>query len=301
MTFNVSWINKGLTYTPPAKRELMPIRVLAGYALPHWLPYACHMLFVGMIAKIVLPFEAYPLAVIATAIVLIVFWLRGRYPELTVKNLTLKDWLIALVVGVVGIVLWIAPYHYLNTLMFARIPIWGNENIYLSFTYGFDFPDEAFRRVLGGLVMVPVKVPNATYSPAILEQSVGHIASLLFGDAAAHTEMIRTGLVAMRVAGAVLTVPLFEELFIRSAVVRFVTDEYYQRVPIGYFTRKSFLIALGLYVVAHPWWLVALIWGGLTFWLYYYRKNLVLCIFAHGVSNLLLAWYVLQTGHFYLW
>ncbi len=296
-----SWINKGLDYTPPLKRELMPFRTLAMYAMPHWLPYVCHMFFVGMIAKILLPFEAYPLAVLVTAVVLIVYWKKGSYPELTVKNLTPGDWLLALVIGVAGIILWIAPYHYLYTVMFARIPIWGNDNIYLSFTYGFEFPEDAFRRVLGGFVMIPDTMPTATYSPGILNQSIAHIANMFFGDAGAHTEVIKTMLIMFRISGAVLTVPFFEEFFIRSVVVRFVTDEYYKRVPIGYFTRKSFLIALGLYVVAHPWWLVALIWGGLTFWLYYYRKNLLLCIFAHAVSNLLLAAYVLYTGNYYLW
>ena len=293
------WINKGLEYTPPAKREIMPLKALAKYSMPHWLPYICHMIFVGAVAKILLPFEAYPLAVISTALILIVFWAKGKYPELTTKGLTLSDWLLAGAVGVVGIVLWIAPYHYFSKVMFARIPILGNENIFLSFTYGFKFPENAFSSILGGLVLVPTTMPEATYSPEVLAKSVQHISGIAGGESASN--MIRTMLIALRISGAVLTVPFFEEFFIRSAIVRFSVDEYYKRVPIGYFTKASFLIALGIYVFAHPWWLVALIWGGLTFWLYYYRKNLLLCIFAHGISNLLLALYVLKTGSFYLW
>jgi membrane protease YdiL (CAAX protease family) len=294
-----SWLNKGLDYSPPAKRELMPLGTLVKYSLPHWLPYACHMVFVGAVAKIVLPFEAYPLAVLFTAFLLIFFWVRGSYPELTVKNTTIMDWMLALAVGVVGIILWIAPYHFFPKVMFARVPILGNENIYLSFTYGFTFPENAFTKILGGLILVPAVSPEATYSPEVLAKSVQHISSLAGGESVA--EFVKTMLIAFRISGAVLTVPFFEEFFIRSIVVRFAVDEYYKRVPIGYFTRASFLIALGIYVIAHPWWLVALIWGGLTFWLYYYRKNLLLCIFAHGVSNLLLAAYVLQTGSYYLW
>jgi len=277
------WLNRGITYTRPAQREILPFLQLLRYALEHWLPYACHMICVSMLAKIVTPYYAYPVAVLSTAAVLWYFSLRGRYPELRPHGATIHDWLLALFIGVLGIVLWIAPYHFFWKIMFARIPVFGNENIFLSFTYGFDFEKDAFEKIAGGLILVPTRLPTPTYDVATLGGTW------------------KTVFIAFRIMGAAVTVPLFEELFTRSFIIRFVEDEYYKRVPIGYFTRNSALIALGLFVFSHPWWVVAVIWGVLIMWLLYYRRNLQLCIAAHAVSNLLLAAYVLATGNYYLW
>ncbi len=278
-----SWINKGIDYTPPVKREIMPIGKLFNYSKQDWVPYACHMVCVGVLAKIVGPYYAYPVAVIATAFFLIMYAFQGKYPELTVKGTKATDWLLAIGVGFVGIVLWIAPYHYFYDIMFARIPILGNENIFLSLTYGFEFPEDAFAKAANGIILIPKKMPTPTYDPTTLAGNFKFV------------------FLAFRLLGAVVTVAFFEELFIRSFIVRFISEEYYKRVPIGYYCKKAFLIALAIYTVAHPWWLVAIIWGGLTFWLYYYKKNLMLCVAAHATSNLLLALYVLKTGNYYLW
>jgi len=275
--------NKGLTYTPPAQREIMPFGTLLGYAKEHWVPYACHMVCIGMLAKVLGPFYAYPIAVISTAIALVYFYAKGKYPELSVRGTTAIDWLLAVLVGVVGIVLWIAPYHYFREIMFARIPVLGNTNIYLSFTYGADIAEDAWRRVAGGLIMLPTALPTSTYNVPEL------------------SGLWKNVFIAMRMCGAVITVPFFEELFTRSLVIRFVEDEYYKRVPIGWFTKRSALIALGIFVFSHPWWLVAVIWGALIMWLLYTTRNLLVCVTAHAVSNLLLALYILQTGNYYLW
>lgn len=265
-----AWLNQGLAYTRPAKRELMPMMTLLGYAKEHWLPYACHMLCISVMAKIIGPYYAYVLAVLVTAFVLILFAVQGKYPELTARGTKTEDWILAALVGIVGIVIWIAPYHFFPKLMLARIPILGNENIYLSFTYGAELLED-------GTV-------KATYQP--------------LKDLAPNLQI---PFIIFRMLGAVVTVPFFEELFTRSFIIRFVEDEQYKRVPIGWYTKQSFIIALVFFVVAHPWWLVAVAWGLLIMWLLYYKKNLLLCVFAHAVSNLLLAWYVLEYKAFYLW
>ena len=282
-----SWINKNLDYTTPAKREIMPIGELVSYSKQDWVPYMCHMICIAVLSKIVGPYYAYPVAVIATAFFLIMYGIQGKYPALTAKGTKATDWLLAIGIGVLGIVLWIAPYHYFYDIMFARVPIMGNENIFLSLTYGFEFPKDAFQKVANGLILIPKEgvFPVPTYS-------------LNSPELAANFKYI---FLAFRITGAVVTVAFFEELFIRSFIVRFISDEKYKRVPIGYYCKKAFLIALAVYTVAHPWWLVAIIWGALTFWLYYYKKNLLLCVVAHATSNLLLALYVLKTGNFYLW
>lgn len=265
-----SWINQGLTYTRPEKRELLPLMRLLGYAKEHWVPYACHMVCISVLAKIVGPYYAYVAAVLVTAGALIIFAWQGKYPELTARGTQPVDWLLAVLVGVVGIVIWIAPYHFFPNLMLARIPILGNQHIYLSFTYGVELLED-------GTI-------KATYQPLKDLAPQWQVPFIIF-----------------RILGAVVTVPFFEELFTRSFIIRFVEDEYYKRVPIGWYTKQSFLIALVFFVVAHPWWLVAVAWGLLIMWLLYYKKNLLLCVVAHAVSNALLAWYVLHFKAFYLW
>ncbi len=285
-----SWINKNLDYTLPAKREIMPIGELVSYSKQDWVPYMCHMICVGVLAKIVGPYYAYPVAVIATAFFLIMYGIQGKYPTITAKGTKATDWLLAIGIGILGIVIWIVPYHfdYFRNIMFARIPIMGNENIYLSLTYGFEFPKDSFVKIANGLILLPKNLPTPTYD----------LASKKFAELGTNFKYI---FLAFRITGAVVTVAFFEELFIKSFIVRFITDEKYKRVPIGYYFKKAFLVALALFTIAHPWWLVAVIWGALTFWLYYYKKNLLLCVVAHATSNLLLALYVLKTGNYYLW
>ena len=265
------WINKGIDYKPPRKRAVMPTGKLLSYSQQHWAPFICHMAIVTVLSTITGPYIAYPIAVIVTGSLLLWYWKKGKYPELkTTKEVPINDWLLAVLVGVVGIAFWILPYHYFPKVMFAKVPILGNENYYLSFTYG--------TKMINGH-------PEATYMP-------------LKDIASRNWRMI---FMAFRIFGAAVLVPFWEELFTRSAVTRFIVDEKYKEVPIGYYTKKSFLIALAIYTMAHPWWLVAIIWGGLTFWLYYYKKNLQLVVAAHAVSNLLLAAYVITTGNYYLW
>lgn len=259
-----SWINKGLEYTPPVKRKIMPLGKLAKYSHQHWVPYILYGLFIGVVKTITGPYIAYTGAVIVVSTFLLIYFFQGKYPELTFKGTTLSAWIVATLAGVVGIFLWIAPYHFFEDIMFYQIPILGNENIYLSLTFG--------------------GKADPTYQP--------------FTELAQNWQI---PFVAVRMFGAILMVPLFEELAVRSLVTRFSIDEEYKKVPIGFYTKMSFLIAFAISTFSHPWWFVALIWSFVIFWVYYYYKNLLLCVWTHLIANLILALYVLETGNLYLW
>ncbi len=107
--------------------------------------------------------------------------------------------------------------------------------------------------------------------------------------------------IAVRLAGSSLVVPVFEEIFWRSFVLRYFIDQDFTRVKIGTFTWASFLITSVLFGSEHHLWLAGIMAGVLYNCLLYWSKNISVCIFAHGVTNLLLGIYVVKTGSWQFW
>ena len=107
--------------------------------------------------------------------------------------------------------------------------------------------------------------------------------------------------IAFRVLGAVLMVPLAEELFYRAWLLRFLIREDFRGVPLGTFTWQSFLISTAIFGLSHHEWLAGLICGALFNGLLYWRRNLTLCIVAHAAANLGLAAWVLAQGAWQFW
>lgn len=99
-----------------------------------------------------------------------------------------------------------------------------------------------------------------------------------------------------RFAGLVLLVPLIEELFWRSFLVRWVINAEFEKVSIGKVTVVSAAATSCLFALAHPEWLAALItgyfWVGLLWW----SKSISACVVSHMVANLALGGYVLTSG-----
>ena len=102
-------------------------------------------------------------------------------------------------------------------------------------------------------------------------------------------------------AGAALVVPIFEELFWRSFLIRWIIDQDFKKVAIGQFTWISFVATVLLFGLEHNRWLVGLAAGAVYNGLLYQQKNLWPCIIAHAVTNLVLGIYVLQTGQWGFW
>ena len=107
--------------------------------------------------------------------------------------------------------------------------------------------------------------------------------------------------IAFRVAGAVLAVPVMEELFWRAFLIRWLVDPNFKQVPVGTFTWSSFAVTVALFGLEHNQWLAGLICGALYNWLYYKRKDVFACVIAHAVSNAALAAWVLARGDWKFW
>jgi CAAX prenyl protease-like protein len=106
---------------------------------------------------------------------------------------------------------------------------------------------------------------------------------------------------AVRLFGLVILVPLVEELFWRGFLARWLIAPDWQRVPLGKFTPMSFAAVTVLFTLAHPEWFAAAAYCALLNGFLYYTRDLWSCIVAHGVSNFLLAVFVIFSGWWWLW
>lgn len=107
---------------------------------------------------------------------------------------------------------------------------------------------------------------------------------------------------AVRFAGLVVVVPVMEELFWRSFLLRFVIrPEDFKSVPIGKWEPVSFTVVVVVMALAHPEWLAAAVFSAAMNALLYWKKNLFACIVAHGVTNLCLGLYVIYSHAWIYW
>ena len=107
--------------------------------------------------------------------------------------------------------------------------------------------------------------------------------------------------IIFRLVGAVLVVPIFEELFWRSFLIRWIINQDFKKIPIGKFTWLSFILIVIFFGLEHHRWLVGMAAGVIYTGLLYQQKNLWSCIIAHAVTNLALGIYVLITHNWSFW
>jgi CAAX prenyl protease-like protein len=108
-------------------------------------------------------------------------------------------------------------------------------------------------------------------------------------------------LVAIRIAGAALVVPVMEELFWRSFLMRWVDAADFESVKPSELSLKSFVITVVLFGVEHNLWLAGIVAGAAYSLLYMRHRNLWSPILAHAVTNGLLGVWVVRTGSWSYW
>ena len=111
----------------------------------------------------------------------------------------------------------------------------------------------------------------------------------------------RNLLIFSRLAGASLVVPVMEELFWRSFLLRYLVNNDFTRVAVGTFTWGSFLIIALLFGLEHDYLLAGMMAGVAYNLLAVYTKSIAHCVLAHGVTNLILGIYVLNSGKWQFW
>lgn len=108
-------------------------------------------------------------------------------------------------------------------------------------------------------------------------------------------------LVAFRIAGAALVVPIMEELFWRSFLQRWLQQSDFMTLDPAQIGLKALLIASALFAVEHLQWLAGLVAGLAYGWLYIRTRNLWAPIIAHAATNGGLGAYVVATGRWSFW
>ena len=112
---------------------------------------------------------------------------------------------------------------------------------------------------------------------------------------------IDLGLAAVRIAGAALVVPIMEELFWRSFIMRWLQKPAFLSVVPSSVGWKALLISSALFASEHRLWFAGLLAGLAYGWLYKRSGNLWVPTVSHGVTNALLGIYVLATGMWMYW
>lgn len=179
---------------------------------------------------------------------------------------------LSVLVGVVGVVLWIVLCH-----LRLEPQILGPLD-----------------RFLGSLIpgRDPTEVP-----------SIGLLGMLGTGERSAYNPLVYLAdqpalawaFLAIRFIGLSLVVPVIEEFFLRGFLMRFVVHENWWQVPFGTATRAALVVGTAVPMLMHPGELLAaLVWFSLVSWLMVRTKNIWDCVVAHGVTNFLLGVYVVM-------
>jgi hypothetical protein len=104
-----------------------------------------------------------------------------------------------------------------------------------------------------------------------------------------------------RIFGSAIVVPVMEELFWRSFVIRWIDNHNFTSIPLGTFSITSFITTVLLFGSEHSLWLAGIVAGVLYNLLLYYRKSIFLCIISHSVTNFILGIYVIYSGRWMFW
>lgn len=108
-------------------------------------------------------------------------------------------------------------------------------------------------------------------------------------------------LVVVRWVGAALLVPVMEELFWRSFLMRWFQHETFEGVAPQQVGVRAVVLSTFVFMLAHTLWLAAIVAGLAYAWLYLRTGRLWVAVIAHAVTNGALGIWVVATGRWAFW
>jgi CAAX prenyl protease-like protein len=112
---------------------------------------------------------------------------------------------------------------------------------------------------------------------------------------------IHPGFALTRLAGAALVVPVMEEIFWRSFLMRWLEKPSFLEVDPRQVGPKALLITSAVFAAEHRLWFAGLLAGLLYGELYRRTGDIRVVVLSHAVTNGLLGVYVLATGSWTFW
>ena len=108
-------------------------------------------------------------------------------------------------------------------------------------------------------------------------------------------------LIVTRWLGATLLVPLMEELFWRSFLMRWLQEPRFEGLLPQRVGLKAIVLSTFVFMLAHTLWLAAVLAGLAYAWLYVKTGRLWTSVIAHAVTNGALGIWVVATGQWQFW
>jgi CAAX prenyl protease-like protein len=108
-------------------------------------------------------------------------------------------------------------------------------------------------------------------------------------------------LIVVRWLGASLLVPVMEELFWRSFLMRWIQSPQFEAVVPQQIGLKAVVLSTFVFMLAHTLWLAAVIAGLAYAWLYKRTGKLWVPVIAHAVTNGALGVWVVRTQQWAFW
>jgi CAAX prenyl protease-like protein len=185
-------------------------------------------------------------------------------------------WIYAIRVGGTAIILFVLRRQYIELVPRIKMSL---SNLILA--------------VLTGVIVFILWV-NLDQQWMTLGKAVGY-------DPTTSTGSLNYPMIVMRLVGAALVVPLMEELFWRSFLMRWIDRlEFTTISPSNVSIRAIFFSSL-LFASEHTLWFAGLMAGLAYAWLYHKTQNLWTSIIAHAVTNGLLGTWVVYTSRWNYW
>jgi CAAX prenyl protease-like protein len=108
-------------------------------------------------------------------------------------------------------------------------------------------------------------------------------------------------LIVVRWIGAALLVPVMEELFWRSFVMRWIQDPRFEAVAPQRVGVRAVVLSTFIFMLAHVLWLGAIVAGFAYAWLYVRTGKLWVPVLSHAVTNGVLGVWVVSRGEWAFW
>lgn len=108
-------------------------------------------------------------------------------------------------------------------------------------------------------------------------------------------------LVALRLFALIVTVPVMEEIFWRSFLLRWIDSRNFLAADPRSASLGAMFLVTALFAAEHSQWLAGLLAGVAYTAIYVRTRNILLTILSHAISNGLLGIWILSTGNWRFW